>query len=240
LDEEKRISKRNINAIKAVLDQNIHVVLCTGRPYSHAVEYAKSLELTSYMVTANGAVLFNDQGEIISKHIVDSEHIKLMAEMSLQSGANYWALSTEDLFRDYIPENYQQLEWLKFGFIPKSKHSTELIKSQLYDIGVFEITNTLPTNIEVNALGINKAFALNKICEKLMIDMSQVMTIGNALNDLAMIKEAGLGVAMANAQEKVKEAANFITESNQESGVALAIEKWILRDFKTIISKETF
>jgi hydroxymethylpyrimidine pyrophosphatase-like HAD family hydrolase len=66
----------------------------TGRPYSHAVEYAKSLELTSYRITANGAVLLNDQGEIISKHIVDSEHIKLMAEMSLQSGANYWALNS--------------------------------------------------------------------------------------------------------------------------------------------------
>jgi 5-amino-6-(5-phospho-D-ribitylamino)uracil phosphatase len=229
LNEEKKISKRNIDTIKAVLDQKIHVVLCTGRPYSHAIEYAKALELTSYMVTANGALLLNNQGQVISKHLVDSEHIKLMSEMSLQSGSSYWALSTEELFRDNIPEHYQQLEWLKFGFIPKSKHSTKQIKNQLHAHGLFEITNTLPTNIEVNALGINKAFALKKICKELEIDMSQVMTIGNALNDLVMIKEAGLGIAVANAQEIVKEAADFITESNQESGVAVAIEKWILK-----------
>jgi hydroxymethylpyrimidine pyrophosphatase-like HAD family hydrolase len=58
--------------------------------------------------------------------------------------------------------------------------------------------------------------------------MKNVMAVGDSLNDLAMIKEAGLGVAMGNAQDTVKEAAAWVTSTNNEDGVAKAIQKWVL------------
>ena len=60
--------------------------------------------------------------------------------------------------------------------------------------------------------------------------MSQVMAIGDSLNDLALIQAAGLGVAMANAEPIVKEHADWITLSNEEDGVAEAIRRWICRE----------
>jgi hydroxymethylpyrimidine pyrophosphatase-like HAD family hydrolase len=58
--------------------------------------------------------------------------------------------------------------------------------------------------------------------------MKNVMAVGDSLNDLAMIEEAGLGIAMGNAQEIVKQAASWVTSSNNEDGVAVAIRKWAL------------
>jgi len=59
--------------------------------------------------------------------------------------------------------------------------------------------------------------------------MDNVMAVGDSLNDISMIKEAGIGVAMGNAQQLVKETADHITLTNQENGVAFAIRKWALK-----------
>ncbi|MBS4161556.1 HAD-IIB family hydrolase, partial [Klebsiella pneumoniae] len=91
-----------------------------------------------------------------------------------------------------------------------------------------EVTNSSPTNIEVNAIGINKAAALAKVSERLGFTMENVMAVGDSLNDIAMIKEAGLGVAMGNGQDIVKETADWITDTNNENGVAKAIRHWVL------------
>lgn len=61
------------------------------------------------------------------------------------------------------------------------------------------------------------------------IDMSQVVAVGDSLNDIAAIRDAGLGVAMGNAQDAVKEAADVITLSNNEHGVAEIIKKYVLK-----------
>ncbi len=67
-----------------------------------------------------------------------------------------------------------------------------------------EVSNSSLTNIEVNAVGVNKAAAIEKVCERIGITMDQVMTAGDSLNDIKMIELAGLGIAMGNAQEPVK------------------------------------
>ena len=61
------------------------------------------------------------------------------------------------------------------------------------------------------------------------IKRGEIMAFGDGDNDIVMLKEVGIGVAMANAEAKVKEAADYITMSNEEDGVAEAIEKMVLR-----------
>ena len=78
-------------------------------------------------------------------------------------------------------------------------------------------------------MGINKAKGLKTVCEKLHITMDDVMAVGDSLNDISMIKEAGFGVAMGNAQDIVKKAADAVTSSNEENGVAQAIRKYALK-----------
>ena len=75
--------------------------------------------------------------------------------------------------------------------------------------------------------GIDKAQSLDKLLKSLGYTKEELICCGDGFNDLSMIQYAGLGVAMANAQDKVKEAADFITKSNDEDGVAYVIEKFI-------------
>lgn len=91
------------------------------------------------------------------------------------------------------------------------------------------ITGALSNNIEVNAGGVNKWTGLECLGQMLGISGEQIMACGDGANDLEMVKMAGLGIAMANSMEEVLAAADEITCSNDEEGVALAIEKYILK-----------
>ena len=84
-----------------------------------------------------------------------------------------------------------------------------------------------PFFLEVLPLGIDKAKRLEFLLNHLGLKREELMACGDGFNDLSMIKYAGLGVAMSNAQPVVKEAADYVTLSNEEDGVAAAVKKFI-------------
>lgn len=91
-----------------------------------------------------------------------------------------------------------------------------------------ELVGSLRYNIEINAAGVNKGKGLVNLGRMLGIRREEIMACGDGDNDIVMLREAGFGVAMANGEEKVKEAADYITLSNEEDGVADVIEKYVL------------
>lgn len=228
LNEEKEISAANRQAIKDAEAKGIHVVISTGRSMATLRDLAKSLSLSSYLVTVNGSEIWDEHGELVERNIVHNDLMTWMYDLSKTHNTGYWATSTERVFFDEMPEDLSTYQWLKFGYEIKDDEVRELILSELRSRDAFEITNSSPTNIEVNAIGINKAKGIEKVCSLLGITMENVMACGDSMNDIAMIKEAGLGIAMGNAQDIVKEAADWVTASNDEDGVAEAIKKWVL------------
>lgn len=101
-------------------------------------------------------------------------------------------------------------------------------KEELKAVPGIEITGALEKNIEVNAEGVNKGNAMVRLGESLGIHREEIMAFGDGLNDLQMLKEVGIGVAVSNAREEVKAAADHITRSNDEEGVARFIEEYVL------------
>ena len=91
------------------------------------------------------------------------------------------------------------------------------------------LVSSLGYNIEINAAGVNKGTALVELGSMLGIRREEIMACGDGDNDIEMVKEAGFGVAMGNAEEEVKAAADYITLSNEEEGAAKAIERFALR-----------
>jgi Cof subfamily protein (haloacid dehalogenase superfamily) len=87
----------------------------------------------------------------------------------------------------------------------------------------YAVSTSIPNNIEVNALGATKGAALLFLCEQLGIRREDCMALGDGTNDTSMIEAAGIGVAMGNAAPEVKAAANVITKTNEEDGLAEAI-----------------
>lgn len=96
-----------------------------------------------------------------------------------------------------------------------------------------EIEGTTPTgaltrNIEVNAAGVNKGLGLIRLGEMLGIKREEIMACGDGMNDYEMLREVGFGVAVENAVEEVKKVADYITDTNENEGVAKAIERFAL------------
>jgi 5-amino-6-(5-phospho-D-ribitylamino)uracil phosphatase len=228
LNKAGEISEENRRAIKEAENEGVFVVLSTGRSYATCSDFAKSMELQSYLITVNGSEIYDNQGKLVERNIVDSESIQWMWELSQTHGTHFWAISCDNIYRAEMPEKIHDSQWLKFGFDTNDESIRQIIMDELVSKGTFEISNSSPTNIEVNAMGVNKAKAIKLVCSLLDISMENVMAVGDSLNDLAMISEAKMGVAMGNAQEIVKEKADWITATNEEDGVAKAIRKWVL------------
>lgn len=89
------------------------------------------------------------------------------------------------------------------------------------------ISSSLSNNLEINALGANKGEGICRLAAKLGLKQEETMGIGDGENDITMMQMAGIGVAMGNAEETVKAAADYVTLTNSEDGVAAAIEKLV-------------
>lgn len=99
---------------------------------------------------------------------------------------------------------------------------------ELEEAGGMELVGSLKYNIEINAAGVNKGTGLVRLGKYLGIRREEIMAFGDGDNDIEMLREAGFGVAMANGVQEVKDAADYVTLSNEEEGVAAAIEKFVL------------
>lgn len=99
---------------------------------------------------------------------------------------------------------------------------------ELEQLDGIALVGSLKYNIEINAAGVNKGRGLLELGKILGIPQEEIMACGDGDNDVEMLREAGFGVAMANAEEVVKEAADYVTESNDEDGAAKAIARFVL------------
>lgn len=90
------------------------------------------------------------------------------------------------------------------------------------------ITSSFKNNLEIGGATTSKADALTKLGGLLGITRDEMMAVGDSPNDIAMIRAAGLSIAMGNGEDEVKEAADYVTLSNAEDGVAAAIERFVL------------
>lgn len=104
----------------------------------------------------------------------------------------------------------------------------EMALQELEGIAGIAVTGAISNNIEVNNIGVNKGSGLLRLGKMMGIRREEIMACGDGLNDLDMMREVGFAVAMKNGHEKVKALADYITESNEEEGVANAIEKFVL------------
>ena len=90
------------------------------------------------------------------------------------------------------------------------------------------LTRSTPNNVEINHALAHKGEAMRRLAEALGFGLAECMAFGDGLNDLTMVRDAGLGVAMANAAPEVLVAAKFVAPSNDEDGVAVALERFVL------------
>lgn len=229
LNSKLEVSEANKEAIKKAQAQGVKVMLATGRWIEFCYPYTEDLGLHTYIVTVNGGEIWTGDKELLERHTHEQSLMEKMWKLGKKLDTNMWCVATDHIFNvDEDPDDIYAHEWLKIGYTTTDMAKLDQIRKELSVYDELELTNSLPTNIEVNPLGVNKASSVEKVCQRLGITMDEVMAVGDSLNDIKMIEQAGLGVAMGNAQQKIKDVADVVTDKNENSGVAQAIMKFIL------------
>ncbi|RTE08835.1 Cof-type HAD-IIB family hydrolase [Paenibacillus whitsoniae] len=230
LDEDKKISAENKAAIRQATEEGFIVMMSTGRGVISALPFVRELGLNSPMVMVNGSEVWSSPDKLLQRTHMDIAIVEKLHQLALEQDCWWWAYSEEGVFnREKEELNLREQKWLKFGFFTENEAKLERIRDIVTRWDNTEITNSHPANLEMNPKGVSKASGIAAVCKLLGISMSEVIAVGDSENDMAMIREAGLGVAMGNAQERVKAMADFVTKTNEESGVAHVIREYMLK-----------
>ncbi|WP_413773768.1 Cof-type HAD-IIB family hydrolase [Paenibacillus woosongensis] len=232
LNSNHEISPKTEEWLRKAMAAGVHVCLSTGRSYDEAVSYGEQLGLDTPMITVNGSEVWRTPHELYHRELFDYRLIGQMHEIARKKDVYFWAYAVEGLYREdnWDPSLLERNQWLKFGYTTNDDQLRHEINMELQNLSGLEITNSSPYNLEINPEGVNKASGAEMVCKLLGLQMSEVVAIGDSLNDLAAIQAAGLGVAMGNAQIAVKENADVVTASNDDDGIALIIRDYILTE----------
>ena len=249
VDDEKQIPEENLKALKECSDRGIEIVPATGRTMKGIPEKLKELAGVRYGITVNGAVVADLKREkVISTCRLSAELAVEVMTMAKESGDDimYDAyvdgigytseefydqfprfIHSEALARQWIREHADEVDKINMFFI--SQEARERMRRLLQQNPGLWVSSSLPCNLEINAAGADKGGALVRLADYLGISRDATMAFGDGENDLTMIQKAGMGVAMENGIPSVKEAADYITVSNEEAGVAAAIRRFVLK-----------
>jgi HAD superfamily hydrolase (TIGR01484 family) len=231
LNDRSEISPGNAEWIRRAQEAGVTVCLSTGRGFVSALPYAEQLKLDTPMITVNGGEIWRKPHQLHRRTLLDAATvIKLHRLAERHRDTWFWGYTTEDIYnKDKWVDDPLSRSWLKFGYHTENLDSLGSILDEIRTWEGLELSNSSPFNIEVNPAGVSKATALEEVCRLIGCDMSEAAAVGDSLNDIAAIRACGLGVAMGNAQDEVKAAADFVTTSHLEDGVAYMIQEYVLK-----------
>lgn len=259
LKSDKTISRATHRAIQNAKAKGVKVILATGRPVKGIQGYLKELDLINdgdYAVTYNGAIVQSTKtGEVIAKNTMKLDDLKYLYNLSQELDVNIHVL-TENSCITPKWNKYSQLEvdcnkipleildfnslnstrtLVKIMFVDEPdilEKAIERLPDEIYE--KYTVVRSAPFFLEFLNKKVNKGFGVELLAQSLGITADEVICVGDAGNDIHMIRYAGLGVAMGNAFPEVKEIADYITCTNEEDGVAEVINKFILGRFSIL------
>ena len=249
ITDELVIPKETHQAISQAQAKGVHVILATGRMWQSTVPYARELGLTGPLILYNGAMVRTVEGEVKQHYPVPLSLARELAKLCQAHDLDLNVYVDDELYVEQVTEHteyYQMMTGTEAVPVGDLVHflDTEPTKllivgheapiaswlghlSQQYE-GQLSIFQSKPRYIEITRKGISKGVALKALAESLGLAREEVIAIGDGGNDVAMLQYAGIGVAVGNASDAAKEAADWIAPSNEEAGVAEAIRKFIL------------
>lgn len=228
LNDNKEITLPTKYWIKKAVENGVVVSIATGRGRQTAEAFRKELALSSPMVFLNGAEIWITPDDLFERHYLETGDIHKLQRLATETDSWFWGF-TEDRFirKPDWQDDLVNEKWMKFGLLNNNVTLIEKLKLELNTWGNLEITQSEHNNLEISTKGITKEYGIRKVCSLLDIKLENVMAIGDSFNDLQLITSVGLGVAMENAADEIKNAADVITSSNEKDGVARAICQYI-------------
>lgn len=244
----------NLNYLSVLIRQEkkgTHLVVATGRLYPSALPFVRELSVTLPVIASNGAVIKDpENGKMIYHFPLERDIVRDVLKITQSSPVQRFVNINDIFYTDAPEENTKRYsEALKVQFIHikplesilDNKEPTmavirgnDEIISQM--TGVLRdyfgekvyLANSKPFFIDVNNPSVSKGAALARLCNDLKIDPKDVISIGDGWNDLEMFKVSGIGAAVANAPDKLKNKADYVCENSTYRGVIEVIKQFVL------------
>lgn len=254
VNSKKEISEPTLNALLDIQEKGYHVVLASGRPTGGMIKYADALQLEKYgnfVLSFNGARITNwKTKEVIYNRSVPQSIVPELYDIAVKNNVGIVAyIGGEKIIAGTEPNKYMIMEadlnglpieyvedFPSYVTFPTNKclmaGEPEILARMEKELqnkyhGLLLITRSEPFFLEFMPMNVDKAHSLSNLMSSLGLTTDNLICCGDGFNDISMISVAGLGVAMENAQEAVKSAADYITASNDDNGIVHVIEKFL-------------
>lgn len=248
-----KISEGNKKALKLAQERGVKVVLASGRPTFAIKDIANELELEKYggyVLSYNGSRIIDYKTkevlyeiDLTKSQVEELYNLALKYESFIHTYNGDEILTCHDNPYTYIESEITGMKinmcedfleslpekCVKVIMLQAPNHLKEveqMLKPQID--GKMTMTITKPFFLEFMNKDVDKSKSILRLCEKLNINVEDTIAIGDSYNDISMVEIAGLGVAMKNGVEEIKKIANYITDTNENDGVAKVIEKYVL------------
>ncbi len=250
-NSEKKISKRTYEVLMEAQERGIRLALASGRTDIGVSRLADELKLDAYggfVLSFNGARIIDwrtrqalraipvPEKRLGAIYAVSREYdLPLLAHegdhliveqpdhpyIILEAKINQMPIKKIDSYAEYV--RFPIYKFIAVGEGERLARLEPLVQKRLEP--ECEVYRSTPFFLEIVGAGANKGEAVSFLAEHLGISLGQVIAFGDGYNDITMLSAAGLGVAMENAEKEVKEAADCVTASNDEDGIALLLEE---------------
>jgi Cof subfamily protein (haloacid dehalogenase superfamily) len=256
LREDKQLTRRCADAVIQTTQRGARVVLASARPPRTLRDIASHLKLDTLQINYNGAMIHDPRrnrhvyhrpmdGDLVHRIVKAARRIEAGILVSIEILDKWYTdhfdrqheeLPTETS-RRFTPDFVGPLE--SFLHVPVTKLMLLARPKRLAPVRAMiekKFSRSIRLAVSDNHLiqvvhpSVDKAEALKRVAREYGVPREKVMAIGDAPNDVGMLRWAGLGVAMQNAWEETHHAADVIAPSNDQDGVAVALEKWVLRN----------
>ncbi|MFL6557685.1 MAG: HAD family hydrolase [Bacillus sp. (in: firmicutes)] len=248
LKASNNISHRNMEAIYSLMNQGVKVFLATGRHYEVTAPYHKQIGLGTPMICLNGAAIH----DAVTGRVKQMKTIRLNEErlhhLTAEISCNVIIHTANGL---YCKETNEEIDyWTKVGQIPP-RYIGDLRQANYQDVLKYSVRTGTPSyelsalfkqeadiinwndGFELVAPNVSKWSAIKSLLRAYRISPNEVVAIGDGPNDIEMLRHVGTGVAMGNASEEVKAAADFVTGHHENDGLAEFIERYLLKSFES-------
>ncbi len=233
------VPKSTKKTIKQLQDNGHIVVIATGRPPCLFYNVDKTLNVETY-IAANGRYVVHRGETLLNEYLNPKMVEKFVSEMRVQGYdigfetkdqyvvtsisnhlvekfSEYFHLPLPKIVEDFHKDN-DILQMILFS----EKHPLDYLKSQFPN---FDFNTASPYGVDINKTGGMKEVGVDVVLKALGFNIEDSMSIGDGFNDIGMLKHTNIGIAMGNANEALKEVADYITKSSHEDGIEYIMKK---------------
>ena len=240
------VSQSTIDAVNKVKQKGIKVILATGRLLKQ-VQNLGNIEFDGF-ITVNGSYSITTEGEVIGKRLIPRKELESL--ISYQENVikfPFTFMVQEGSFINYVDSTVKGISDLVKVPLPPVRDLRTMIDEEVFQINLYvdklteqkimrealvscESSRWHPTFADVNIKGTNKTVGIDAFLRYYKIDKSETMAFGDGGNDIEMLKHVGVGIAMGNAGDDVKAAADYVTDGVDDNGIENALNYFRILD----------